>query len=127
MKNKSIKILKKMNISNKITILRIILVPFIIILLLYPSRRANVVSLALFIFACLTDKIDGALARRYGFVTRFGSFMDPLADKLLLNSVLIVLTIKGVLLWWLVLLILAREILVQVLRIIAEANNREVR
>lgn len=74
-----------MNLPNKLTIMRVILIPFFVFFLLSPYFPAygNYIAVAIFIVASLTDMLDGKIARKYNLVTNFGKFMDPLADKLL--------------------------------------------
>ena len=82
-----------MNLPNKLTIFRVILIPFFLVFLLVPGIPAgNWIALGIFIAASLTDLLDGKIARKYNLVTNFGKFMDPLADKLLVCSALICLT-----------------------------------
>ena len=81
-----------MNLPNKLTILRVIMIPFFVAALLYDggaNQNMRYVAAALFIIASLTDMLDGKIARKYNLVTNFGKFMDPLADKLLVCSALI--------------------------------------
>ncbi len=79
-----------MNLPNKLTIFRVILIPFFIIALLVPGIPAgNWIALAIFIVASLTDLLDGKIARKYNLVTNFGKFMDPLADKLMIFGALL--------------------------------------
>ena len=81
-----------MNLPNKLTLLRVLLVPFFVASLLWgqgQNQMLRVVALIIFIVASLTDMLDGQIARRYHLVTNFGKFMDPLADKLLVCSALI--------------------------------------
>ena len=81
-----------MNLPNKLTVLRVIMIPFFVAALLYDggaNQNMRYVAAALFIIASLTDMLDGKIARKYNLVTNFGKFMDPLADKLLVCSALI--------------------------------------
>ena len=81
-----------MNLPNKLTILRVIMIPFFVVALLYDggeNQTLRYVAAAIFIIASLTDMLDGKIARKYNLVTNFGKFMDPLADKLLVCSALI--------------------------------------
>ena len=82
-----------MNLPNKLTIMRVILIPFFVFFLLSPYFPAygNYIAVAIFIVASLTDMLDGKIARKYNLVTNFGKFMDPLADKLLVCSAMICL------------------------------------
>ncbi len=112
-----------MNLPNKLTVLRVILVfPFVTLLLLGYSW-ANWASLGIFIFACLTDWIDGKIARKYNLITNFGKFMDPLADKLLVCSALICLIELERIPAWVVTVIIAREFIISGFRLIASDNN----
>lgn len=109
-----------MNLPNKLTVLRVILViPFVALLLM----GYNWISLAIFIFACITDLIDGKIARKYELVTNFGKFMDPLADKLLVCSALICLIELERIPAWIVIIIIAREFIISGFRLIASDNN----
>ncbi len=114
-----------MNLPNKLTVMRVIAIPFFVVLMLAPISGepcegwCKWVALALFIAASLTDLIDGKLARRYGLVTNFGKFMDPLADKLLVCSALICLVELGRIPAWAVIIIIAREFVISGIRLIA--------
>jgi len=111
--------LKHLNLANKLTLARILAVPVLVVLLAYPNRITCMLSMLFFIAASLTDLADGYVARRYGQVTAFGKFLDPLADKILVGSGLIMLTSLGWVPAWIVVIILAREITVTGLRAIA--------
>ena len=82
-----------MNLPNKLTVMRMILIPFFVFFMLAPyfEGYGNYIAVAIFIIASLTDMLDGKIARKYNLVTEFGKFMDPLADKLLVCSALICL------------------------------------
>lgn len=114
-----------MNLPNKLTMLRIFLVPIFVFFLLVPLLGENTkwLTLAIFIVACLTDFLDGYIARKYSLITNFGKFMDPLADKLLVCSALVVLTSLGKTPSWFVAIIIAREFVVSGLRLIAVDNG----
>jgi len=113
--------MKNMNLPNKLTILRMIMiVPFVILLL---GGINDWIALAIFIIASLTDLIDGKIARKYNLVTNFGKFMDPLADKLLVCSALIGLIALGRIPAWVVIIIIAREFIIQGFRTVAADNN----
>lgn len=122
-----------MNLPNKLTIFRVILiVPFVIALLggdagWFGNNRLipDIVALAIFIIASLTDLIDGKIARKYNMVTNFGKFMDPLADKLLVSSALIALVSMDRIPAWVVIIIISREFIISGFRLIA-ADNRVV-
>ena len=114
-----------MNLPNKLTVLRVIMVPFFVAFLLYPlaGDASKYVALALFCIASFTDFLDGYLARRDNLVTNFGKFMDPLADKLLVCSALICLSSMGKLATWITLLIIAREFIISGFRLVASDNG----
>lgn len=123
--------MSKMNLPNKLTLFRVILiVPFIILLL---GGKAgwfgadtfvpNMFALAVFIIASLTDLIDGKIARKYDLVTNFGKFMDPLADKLLVCAALIALVEMGRIPAWVVIVIISREFIISGFRLIASDNH----
>ena len=115
---------ESMNLPNKLTIFRVILIPFFIIALLVPGIPAgNWIALAIFIVASLTDLLDGKIARKYNLVTNFGKFMDPLADKLLVCSALICLVELSRIPSWLVVIIIAREFTISGFRLIAADNG----
>jgi CDP-diacylglycerol--glycerol-3-phosphate 3-phosphatidyltransferase len=103
------------NIANFLTALRMVLVPVIVWLLLREGDWRTLAFL-LFVFASVTDLVDGELARRRGLVTDFGKIADPIADKALTGSALISLSALGVLAWWMTTVILVREIGVTLLR-----------
>lgn len=108
-----------MNLPNKLSILRILLVPIIIYLLLLNSLTASIAALAVFILAALTDKYDGYYARKYNLVTTLGKILDPLADKLLIIGVFTAFVETGFLSTWPLLIIVARELAVTGLRVVA--------
>ncbi len=114
-----------MNLPNKLTILRMILiVPFVIVMLeesVIPQGKW--IALAIFILASLTDFVDGHLARKYNLVTNFGKFMDPLADKLLVCAAMILLVEMGRIPAWVVIIIMSREFIISGFRLIASDNH----
>ena len=114
-----------MNLPNKLTILRVILIPFFVFFLISPffDGYGNYIALAIFIIASLTDMADGKIARKYNLVTNFGKFMDPLADKLLVCTALICLTSMNRLNVIVVLVIIAREFIISGFRLIASDNG----
>ncbi|WP_313529679.1 CDP-diacylglycerol--glycerol-3-phosphate 3-phosphatidyltransferase [Anaerotignum sp.] len=113
-----------MNLPNKLTILRVILIPvFLLVLFLAPVPTNRYVAVAIFVVASLTDFLDGYLARRWNLVSNFGKFMDPLADKLLVMAALVSMVELGDLPSWVVIIILAREFAITGFRTLAmEAN-----
>ena len=114
-----------MNLPNKLTMFRVILIPFFVVLLLTQGYYGwfKWVALAIFIIASLTDLLDGKIARKYNLVTNFGKFMDPLADKLLVCSAMICLIELGKIPSWVVLIIIAREFIISGFRLIASDNG----
>lgn len=113
-----------MNLPNKLTIFRVILIPFFIVFLLVPITPVDKwIALAIFIIASLTDLLDGKIARKYGLVTNFGKFMDPLADKLLVCSALICLIELDRIPSWMVIVIIAREFFISGFRLVAADNG----
>lgn len=129
--------MSKMNLPNKLTIFRVILiVPFIVLLLggyhewswftaIFGGimEYVDYMALAIFIIASLTDLADGKIARKYNLVTNFGKFMDPLADKLLVCAALIALTEMSRIPSWIVIIIISREFIISGFRLIAADNN----
>lgn len=113
-----------MNLPNKLTIFRVILIPFFLVFLLVPGIPAdNWIALGIFIAASLTDLLDGKIARKYNLVTNFGKFMDPLADKLLVCSAMICLIPSGKLPTAIVIVIIAREFIISGFRLVASDNG----
>lgn len=123
--------MSKMNLPNKLTIFRVILIiPFVLLLLggqagWFGSNTTavNLIAFAIFVFASLTDLIDGKIARKYNLVTNFGKFMDPLADKLLVCAALIALVEMGRIPSWVVIIIISREFIISGFRLIASDNH----
>lgn len=112
-----------MNLANKITMLRILMIPVFMILMLVEFPYHMEAALLVFLAASLTDKLDGYLARKYNMITDYGKFMDPLADKLLVTSAFVILIQIGRIEAWIVFVILAREFAVTGLRSLAAAQN----
>ncbi|MCI9019546.1 MAG: CDP-diacylglycerol--glycerol-3-phosphate 3-phosphatidyltransferase [Eubacterium sp.] len=110
-----------MNLPNKLTMFRVILIPFFVFFLLVPyfPDSGKYIAAFIFIIASLTDLFDGKIARKYNLVTNFGKFMDPLADKLLVCSALICLTAMELLEAWIVIVIISREFIISGFRLIA--------
>ena len=110
-----------MNLPNKLTILRVMLVPFFIIAFL---KEMYLVALILFCLASVTDALDGQIARRNNLVTNFGKIMDPLADKILVYSALCLFLQIGIIKGWMLIVILAREFIVAGMRTVAASEGR---
>ncbi|MQY02823.1 CDP-diacylglycerol--glycerol-3-phosphate 3-phosphatidyltransferase [Actinomadura macrotermitis] len=106
------------NIANLLTMLRIALVPLFVWLLFLDGTGWRLAAFAVFAAASVTDKIDGDLARKYGWVTDFGKIADPIADKALTGAALISLAVLGELWWWVPAVILVREIGITLLRFV---------
>lgn len=114
-----------MNLPNKLTIIRVILIiPFVFIMLTDVCGEAGKwIALAIFIIASLTDLLDGKIARKYNLITNFGKFMDPLADKLLVCAAMICLVEMGKIPSWVVIIIISREFIISGFRLIASDNG----
>lgn len=114
-----------MNLPNKLTILRVIMIPFFVFFMLtdFAGAASKWIALAIFIVASLTDMLDGKIARKYNLVTNFGKFMDPLADKLLVCAAMICLVEMGKLASWMVIIIISREFIISGFRLIAADNG----
>lgn len=109
-----------MNLPNKLTILRVVAVPFIVALLLWDETPWMIyLAGGLFVLAALTDLLDGHLARKHDMITNFGKFMDPLADKLLVCAVLICFCARGEVPAWALVIIIAREFAISGFRLVA--------
>ena len=109
-----------MNLPNKLTIFRVILViPFVALML----NGYDLWAVAVFIIASLTDLLDGKIARKYNLITDFGKFMDPLADKLLVCAAMICLVEMGRLPAWMVIVIISREFIISGFRLVASENG----
>ena len=108
-----------MNTANKLTLLRVVMIPLFLLVLYLDVPGANYWALAIFVIASLTDTLDGYIARHYNQTTDFGKFMDPLADKILVISALICFVSLDLINPWWVLVIVAREFLVTSLRLVA--------
>lgn len=111
------------NLPNSLTFARIGSIPLIVLLLYFPGKITAALAMFFFIAASLTDLLDGIVARRYNMVTNMGKFLDPLADKLLITSVMIMLVANGWLQAWIAVVIIGREITVTGLRAIAADAN----
>ena len=110
-----------MNLPNKLTLMRVVMIPLLVLFMLVPMGfdAQKWIALGIFILASLTDLADGKIARKYNLITNFGKFMDPLADKLLVCSALICLIELHKIPAWIVLIIIAREFIVSGFRLVA--------
>ena len=115
-----------MTTANKLTILRILMIPVFLLVLYLRFPGNEYVALAIFVIASITDYIDGRIARSYGQVTDFGKFMDPLADKVLVISALLWFTEAGIMPAWAVLIVVVREFAVTALRLVAVDGGRVI-
>lgn len=114
----------EMNLPNKLTILRIVMIPFFVFFLLTDFvPYTNIIATVLFCLASITDFLDGHIARKYNLVTNFGKFMDPLADKILVCSAFICLVANDKIAAWIVIVIIAREFIISGFRLIASDNG----
>ena len=115
----------QMNLPNKLTILRVLMIPFFVLFMSWDITGAadKWIAAAIFIVASLTDMLDGKIARKYNLVTNFGKFMDPLADKLLVSAAMICLVEMGRLPAWMVIVIISREFIISGFRLIASDNG----
>ncbi|HOI46321.1 MAG TPA: CDP-diacylglycerol--glycerol-3-phosphate 3-phosphatidyltransferase [Bacilli bacterium] len=130
-----------MNLPNKLTIVRVMMIPLIIIVAMITSLQStflinpvgnlqglttgNLIILIIFIVASFTDFLDGYIARKYNLITTFGKFMDPLADKVLVLAAIVVLLEQGRIPGWAVTLILAREFIVTGIRLVVISSNNQ--
>lgn len=109
-----------MILPNQLTVLRIILTPVFLVLFLSDDPLMVQISLGVFILAAITDWYDGWLARKFNYITEWGKFLDPLADKILTSTAFVALVILGILELWMVILIILRDIIVTLLRLFAD-------
>lgn len=125
-----------MNLPNKLTISRIILIPFILVFMLpisflneksalniFIQNYGMIIAVILFAFASITDTMDGQIARKRGIVTNMGKFLDPIADKLLVTSVLIALVQLNKITAWVAIIVISREFIVTGIRLLAADKN----
>ena len=115
-----------MNLPNKLTLLRVCMIPFFVVFARMESFNMQVAAVVIYILACITDALDGHLARSRNLITDFGKFMDPIADKLLVMSALVVLTAQGRMPDWVCILMLAREFIVSGFRLVAVEGGRVI-
>ena len=114
-----------MNLPNKLTVLRVLLIPFFVwfaLVDLVPGY-SKYIAVLIFVVASLTDLLDGKIARKYHLVTNFAKFMDPLADKLLVCAALICLSASGMVPAWMVIIIISREFIISGFRLVASDNG----
>lgn len=114
---------KILNLPNSITMLRICIIPVLFLLLLSPGRILSLIIAILFIIAALTDLLDGYIARKYGIVTKLGQFLDPVVDKLIVSTAMILMIPIGRIPAWIVVLIIMRDVFVDGLRSIVSSEG----
>ena len=115
--------MNRINLPNRLSILRVLAVPVLVACMYIPGTAGCVVSLVIFSLAALTDLLDGYIARKNNIVTTLGKFIDPVADKLLAISTMIMLVNRGMLAAWVVVLVLFRELAIDSLRLMAAKNG----
>ncbi|GAA0399969.1 CDP-diacylglycerol--glycerol-3-phosphate 3-phosphatidyltransferase [Acrocarpospora corrugata] len=111
-----VRIVSTWNIANALTVARLAIVPVFIVFLFVDGEGWRIAAFAVFLVASITDQLDGWLARRYGLITDFGKIADPIADKALIGSALVCLSLLGEIAWWVTVVIIARELGVTLLR-----------
>lgn len=112
-----------MNLPNKLTVLRILLIPVFLFFLFFEMQHGRIFAVSVFVIASLTDALDGYIARKHNLITNFGKLMDPLADKLLVCSALIAMIALGSIPALLVILIISRDFIITSFRALAADNN----
>jgi CDP-diacylglycerol---glycerol-3-phosphate 3-phosphatidyltransferase len=115
-----------MSPPNQLTLLRVLLTPVFIVLLFSNSPVHREIGFGVYILAALTDWYDGYVARRWGYITRWGKFFDPLADKVLTSAAFISLAVIGYIEWWMVWIIVVRDLVITTLRSYAEFKNKPI-
>lgn len=113
-----------MNLPNKITIFRVFMIPLFVVLMMLQRIPGNeFYALSVYAIACISDALDGHIARKYNLITDFGKFMDPVADKLLVCSALICFVEQGLMPAWVALIIIARELVIDGFRLVAASKG----
>lgn len=115
-----------MNLANKLTLLRVVLVPIFMAFLLVDNTACQIMALTVFVVASLTDMLDGKIARKYNQITTFGKFADPLADKMLTTAAFLVFMQRGIVDSWAIMLILVREFAVSGVRLAAAGEGNVI-
>ncbi len=115
-----------MNLPNKLTMLRIVMIPVFVIFALQSAQWCQYVALVIYLLACFTDTLDGKIARSRNLVTDFGKFADPIADKLLVMSAMIVLVASGRMPAWVCIVMLAREFIISGFRLVAAGGGKVI-
>ena len=112
-----------MNLPNRLTMMRVCMIPVIVALMMAGGRACGLIAVLLFAAASFTDFLDGHIARSRGLVTDFGKFMDPIADKLLVTAVMIMMVERGLMAGWILVIFVAREFIVSGLRLVAAGKG----
>ncbi|MBQ3533797.1 MAG: CDP-diacylglycerol--glycerol-3-phosphate 3-phosphatidyltransferase [Clostridia bacterium] len=112
-----------MTLPNILTCLRVVLIPVFMVLAYQNNMPCDIAALVVYVVACITDYVDGNLARKHNQVTNFGKFMDPVADKLLVMAALLLFVEDGTISAWMVAIILGREFIVSALRMVAASEG----
>ena len=115
-----------MNLPNKLTMLRIAMIPVFVIFAMVNAQWAQYVALLIYILACLTDLLDGKIARKRNLVTDFGKFADPIDDKLLVMAALVILVDTGRMPGWICIVMLAREFIISGFRLVAAGGGKVI-
>ena len=115
-----------MNLPNRLTMLRILMIPLFVVFALIHRQWAQYLALLIYILACFTDMLDGRIARSRHLVTNFGKFADPIADKLLVMAALVVLVDTGRMPSWICIIMLAREFIISGFRLVAAGNGKVI-
>lgn len=112
-----------MNLPNKLTLLRVCMIPLFVIFALIETTATQILAVIVFLLACFTDYLDGHIARSCNLVTDFGKFMDPIADKLLVMSALVILVSQNRMPAWVCIVMLAREFIISGFRLVAAGKG----
>lgn len=112
-----------LNVANALTVVRLALVPVFVWLMLQPGEWLRLAAAVVFVVAAFTDQLDGYLARSWDLVTNFGKIADPIADKALTLTAFLLLSVSGILWWWVTVVILVRELGITVLRFVMLRRN----
>ncbi len=115
-----------MNLPNILTLIRILMVPFLLIFMLVDSMQNFIIALIIFSIASFTDFLDGYIARKYNLITKLGKLIDPLADKILTISAFVALTYLNLINPWIVIAIISREFIVSGFRMVAASEGRVI-
>ena len=112
-----------MNLPNRLTMMRMCMIPVIVALMMAGGQTCGLIAVLLFAIASFTDFLDGHIARSRGLITDFGKFMDPIADKLLVTAVMIMMVERGLMAGWILVIFVAREFIVSGLRLVAAGKG----